>query len=1242
MNEERIELVYDPGKAQKGAAEANKAIESTEKTAERAAAAVGKAAERSAQGLVYVADRSKNRIESMLRALERREAISGKSGMERFAAERALSLKRFEGDPVALERASAMWDRMAVSARKAETASVSAHKASATAAERTMRSMGEMVGTIGLLAGAYGALRGIVQPLVIDTTLYAARTEQLGIALNAVAKANNISAGTAATVERQIAKLNVTTQDARGNLARLIAAHIELSKASQIARAAQDLGRVSGEGTAAAFERMTHAIVTGQPELLRQLGLSVNLEKAYQRFAKEAGRTTDSLTEHEKMQIRVNEVLKAATAYAGVYGESLNTVTGRLLSLERKANEARNSIGERFQTEAGATIKILEKLAETAQKHPGKFVAVGAAGVGAAGAIAAAFGGPLLASVGLVAAAVGSFVLQLELAKDAWDRNKANWEALTFDEGTARKNAEDAARSVAGAKLREGSGVFDMQGNPLKTAAGSAWATHKAQAEEAAKQREEAAKRIAAAEKRTADLLKQARHAELEGLARIITEYKDYRRELGLSAQANRDLAEAAAIRIRIEAKKELRGAASDRLKEIDAEAERRAETDARRMKDAKTYSDETLRIEQQADMERLRTSDARIETQKEAEMRALAGVHATTLAQELDLVNRRLEIEERYITKSLAAKARMLDLEMEMEIAAIDVSTEAGQARRDAIIRRYGALGSRLNREFEDDITAARQTAANKRADIEIDAWRRTFENTKRGVESLLDQMFAHTKSWGDAMRSVLRAAILQPVKEATSTWIASMLTGARKEFSFGRATAAAIPGLLEAGNIDLYNRPRVRNADGSISTVRSMSFNSDGREVLVPTVSDDGRILTEDEAISLFERTGRHLGMFDTPEHATAYAERLHEDQARLYGASGSGGWWSRVTGRLRGLFGGRGGGVGWSNGSGFAWPNGGYGGTPPFNPNAPAIFAPSSASTRGGGFGGFGQYGQGLAGYGKGLLGSLSALGNIGRTTVPVMMPGGGMMGTTTVGKGVGGAAGGAMLLGGGILAMDGIRRGGWLGLAETTGGGALIGAKFGGPVGAAIGAAIGFGVGLFGLFRKSPEQKVIDKVRQIYGIRLDKQIAKQIVEIANQRYGKNLDMAIRTKEVRELIELYAQTTGQKTGAFVNDRPHGASLMWSGGSMVQAPTYDNGTAYAYAGPKVWGGVSAQPLGTGPVQVFVSPEATRSLWSEGTAAAIQGNPRMVAQSAVAGYGASAGRSGAVVATLAPGVIVQ
>jgi hypothetical protein len=103
-----------------------------------------------------------------------------------------------------------------------------------------------------------------------------------------------------------------------------------------------------------------------------------------------------------------------------------------------------------------------------------------------------------------------------------------------------------------------------------------------------------------------------------------------------------------------------------------------------------------------------------------------------------------------------------------------------------------------------------------------------------------------------------------------------------------------ATIPGMIKPGNLDLNNRPIVKNADGTRSSEYSTSFaDEQGHEVLVPTVVN-GKFLTPDgkkpkegsaeekamfkRAWQHYEKTGEHLGIFDTPEHADAYADVVH----------------------------------------------------------------------------------------------------------------------------------------------------------------------------------------------------------------------------------------------------------------------------------------------------------------------------------------------------------------------------
>ena len=109
---------------------------------------------------------------------------------------------------------------------------------------------------------------------------------------------------------------------------------------------------------------------------------------------------------------------------------------------------------------------------------------------------------------------------------------------------------------------------------------------------------------------------------------------------------------------------------------------------------------------------------------------------------------------------------------------------------------------------------------------------------------------------------------------------------TAAKQKWTVGNI------GQYGAGNIDLYDRPQYRNANGSISTVDSTSYNIDGQEVLLPTVWNRNgtpyHSSNDEEILKRYRDTGEYLGKFSTVEEANDYAEKLHLEQQERYPSS------------------------------------------------------------------------------------------------------------------------------------------------------------------------------------------------------------------------------------------------------------------------------------------------------------------------------------------------------------------
>jgi tape measure domain-containing protein len=566
---------------------------------------------------------------------------------------------------------------------------------------------------------------------------------------------------------------------------------------------------------------------------------------------------------------------------------------------------------------------------------------------------------------------------------------------------------------------------------------------------------EEERKKLEDAQKNAGKFWMQAEEQEVSGIKRIMREYQNKMREWGLTEKARTMIGMGTAAELRKLQLKE----ASDYGEVI----QKKAELD-------REYWIKRFQMEQEAQAQildlQMRTSEGRanfqleeLQLSRDAQIRAAEAANVGGLGenwqQQLQRATafetQKASIEEKFLMDSFATKMRLLDLETSARIAAEaqvmrakgiseDVITGMTNARLEAA----GEQARQIELSTQGQLDAVRQGAAIRQAQMVRDAYQNQFQQLKSSVGSLLDNMLGQTRSWADTFKTIFRSAILAPIKEAISTWIAGLLMGQRIGFA-GPGGGAA--------------------------------------------------------------------------------------------GGQGGGG-----------LFGGFAGLLGMGGTGGFA---GGFGGTPPF------IAGPGGAPG-GGGFGQIGGAAGGLAGLKGGFGGMLSSLGNIGFNSAA---------GPFSVGQNVGvyGAKGGAMLAGGGLLAMDGLRRGGLLGTLETTAGGALIGAKFGGPIGAAIGAGIGLTAGLIRNMFKGATEKAKEAVKRVYNVSLtDQGILQQVVKIAKDGFGGNIDIAVRSQQVRELIELYAMSTGQNPQGALANVPRAFNVTSSGGVLSQDATFINGRGY------------------------------------------------------------------------------
>jgi Tape measure protein len=564
-----------------------------------------------------------------------------------------------------------------------------------------------------------------------------------------------------------------------------------------------------------------------------------------------------------------------------------------------------------------------------------------------------------------------------------------------------------------------------------------------------------------------------------------------------------------------------------------------------------------------------LRGEQTYLDARRDMQLEALEGVEAVTLEQQQMVAEKRLAIEERYIEQALGMNQMLLELDKQRELSAL---------RREAI--------------------------ASK-----------TLEHPSyKEAVALTEEYYAvQQRLVFDESQQKLQQARLKNVSQQSQM----VRTELQKTFEYFRG--------LSEGIFDAL-------LDKSKSVTQAMAdfFKTTWLTVLKA-------VYTNAIAMGMM----RLLGM-------PVPAQQM--GPIRFGGGGGGGGTGGSLRNIFGGLFGGGGGGGGSPIGPG-GWLSGivgGPGGTGGFAGPAAAAAAPVLIPG-----GDMNNYVNSLFGFPArqpSVLGPLAFAGGLsmamaggqkgglagGLMNIGGLALAGSMLGKLGIAKlaGFGGLTGAG--IGAGVGAVYyGAKRGDKWGVALATGGGmlagALLGAKIGaigGPLGAAIGAAVGFGIGLTFALKESKEEKARRRIREIYGIDIrSKDILAQITDIAKSNFGGDLNVALYSPQVRELVQMYAVSTGENAKM---PRPmYGVNWAQQGGSLGLQPVYSGGSIVA----NPYTGTTTSEWGRQGIYVQLDPNQANTLLEGKVVDILEANPAAVSDSAAqaqaTGYNRQQARTG-------------
>jgi len=242
-------------------------------------------------------------------------------------------------------------------------------------------------GIVGKLTGAFGNLGGVMRmafgvamgqaigtvsqslaQMIAQPTRIAAEVEKLEETLSVMATNAGYSVDFVREKVETLKHTGITTRQSIASISQFLTNNLPIENIEKLARAGQDMAVVFGRNSSEVFQRFTYAILSGNTELLRAIGINIYASEIADKYAKSIGKTADALTASERQQAMMNAILEKAAPYAGAYEKAMGSVGKQLGSLPRYIEEAQLAIGRGFIPLLSTAVLILTDVLKSIKK----------------------------------------------------------------------------------------------------------------------------------------------------------------------------------------------------------------------------------------------------------------------------------------------------------------------------------------------------------------------------------------------------------------------------------------------------------------------------------------------------------------------------------------------------------------------------------------------------------------------------------------------------------------------------------------------------------------------------------------------------------------------------------------------------------------------------------------------------------------------------------------------------------